>query len=104
MTLEEFLARGPRAYPRNAYVEEQGFQVLYVRWGHHLVDSEIQACFDIAVVEAEEPGGGAFKRLVGKIQRATPGTPIFVECVQSTRFAEGLLRMGFQAVNESYVL
>ena len=98
MTLDEFIARDPDAFPRNSYVDEPGFESLYVRWGRHCIDDEQLICLDIANVTAERTGKGTFKRLIKRLREKQPNTPIYVESVQTERFCKGLLRMGFKYV------
>jgi len=100
-TLDEFMARGPKKFPRNSYVIEPGFSSLYVRWGTHLIDGIALACFDIANVEARVKGKGAFKRLIAKIRANYPCVPIYVESVLNERLAESLPRMGFKSIEGS---
>jgi hypothetical protein len=100
-TLDEFMARGPKKFPRNSYVIEPGFSSLYVRWGFHLVDGDMLACFDIANAEVEVKGKGTFKKLIAKIRANYPCVPIYAESVLNERLAKSLPRMGFKSVEGS---
>jgi len=98
-TLDEFIARGPRQFPRNSFVTEPGFKSLYVRWGYHFIPGEeILICLDLASMEAEEPGKGTLKTLIAKLRREHPTVHIYVESVLSPLLPTGLLRLGFTEV------
>ena len=96
MTLNEFIVENKGRIGSHAYVEEPGFDVLYVRFSTRLFDREMKRTFDIARVEASEKGTGAFRGLVSWLRAKMPKVVLFVECVQVPRFAEGLVRMGFK--------
>lgn len=101
-TLDEFLARGPEKFPRNAYVTEDGFESLYVRWGFHMVDGKMLSCLDLANMTATRPGHGAFKALLKKLRSEQPDLPIYVESVLNEKFMAGLPKHGFTYVPNSY--
>lgn len=86
-TLHEFLASSKR----NAYVRHPGFSRLYVRSTRRFGAEVI----DLANLEAEIPGNGAFTALVAHIRTTYPDLGIYVECVLTERFGEGLLALGF---------
>ena len=101
MNLGEFMECGAR----NGYIDEEGFETLYVRRSCRSLpnlnpadwhDKTIKYnAFDISKVEAIEKGKGTFKRFVSRIRRDYPALAIYVECVLTDRFKEGLIRMGF---------
>lgn len=86
-TLREFLD-GPRP---NAYIQHPGFSRLYVRQTRRFGADVI----DLANLEADAPGNGAFTQLVEHLRTAYPHLGIYVECVLTERFGEKLLALGF---------
>jgi hypothetical protein len=101
MTLDEFIARGPKPFPRNAYVCECGFEFMYVRWGGHLINNKVVWFLDLANIRALEEGKGTFKRLIARLRSEYPTLPLYVESVLNTRLIPGLLRMGFKPISNS---
>jgi hypothetical protein len=105
LTLDEFIAAKDGTVccgHDRAWVKEDGFGSLYVRKvrRYFRVDGKPKICtnvFELATIDAERPGNGAFTRLVEKLERVWDG-PIFVESVLSERFAAALVRMGFVPV------
>jgi len=94
MKLDEFIA--PRLkdiwmFPRNQYVEHPGWKSLYVRVSQRLVDHGMRTVIDLANIESDEPGRGAFRELVAHLRKTYPDFPIYVEQVLTPRFEEGLL-------------
>jgi hypothetical protein len=100
-TLDEFIARGPKQFPRNSYVTEPGFKSLYVRWGYHTIKGRVLTCLDLASMEAEEPGKGALKALIAKLRKEHPAVHLYVESVLNPLLPPGLLRLGFTEVPKS---
>ena len=98
LTLDEFIARGPKQTPRNSYVTEPGFSSLYVRWGYHTFKDCPFICLDLANMEAEKPGKGTLKTLIAKLRRERPDINIYVESVLNPLLPPGLLRLGFTEV------
>ena len=94
-TLEEFITRtNKRDWPGNAYVEAPGFATFYVRRTSRILNGElVHHVLDLANIEAEVPGQGAFTKLSTNILER--GIPLYVECVMYQRFALKLERMGF---------
>ncbi len=86
-TLREFLD-GSKP---NAYVQHPGFSYLYVRSTQRFGVETI----DLANLEAEVPGSGAFTQLVNHLRSAYPDLGIYVESVLNTRFIRKLTAMGF---------
>jgi hypothetical protein len=104
MNLDEFIAPrlgDLRMFPRNAYVKYSGWKSLYVRVSQRLVDHGMRTVIDLANIEAEEPGKGAFRNLIDHLRKTYPTHPIYVEQVQTLRFEEGLIRLGFKRKNET---
>lgn len=95
LDLEAFLA-GPRI--SGEYLCQPGFAKFYVRQsdGHPRSRPEVRRTIELANIRAKRPGAGAFKRLIAWICQRYPRHYILVECVQTDRFADGLLRMGFK--------
>lgn len=91
MNLAEFI----QSPVKNQHIYHPEFALLYVRKSNRFIRGVWHTgVFDIAAVEALEPGQGAFGRLMQEISCIWPG-PIYVECVQQNRFAKYLLRHNF---------
>jgi len=97
VTLDEFITN-QGAGPRNAYVQEKGFVHLYVRFAYRCLDGQAMTTLDLANIEAEKPGSGAFTSLVARLRSIYPGLPLFVESVLNPRFHGKLLQLGFKQV------
>jgi hypothetical protein len=95
MNLDEFIAKALNNGMRNAYVDEPGFDTLYVRVATRFLDGQRMRTIDLATIGASVPGGGAFTRLVTRLRDQYPTMTIFVESVQTDRFATKLRAMGF---------
>ena len=91
MTINEFIDSPSE---RNAHIKHPEFNSLYVRKGAHLIEGVITRTFDVANIEAKEPGAGAFRRFVEHLNLHQCNA-IYVECVISSDFREKLLHMGF---------
>jgi hypothetical protein len=92
-TLEEFIESRSSILPSNAFVTCQEFRQLYVRKARRYLDGEMIEVLDIARIEAETPGSGAFTRLSERL--LAKGINLFVESVQNPRFEKKLLKLGF---------
>lgn len=99
-TLAEFIQNATEfGFPKNSYVREPGFKVLYVRHGTRYIKGlRITPVLDIANAQACYPGRGAFKSLLIKIERDHPHLNIYVENVLTYKFADGLERLGFEHI------
>lgn len=86
-TLREFLD-GSKP---NAYVQHPGFSYLYVRSTQRFGVETI----DLANLEADVPGNGAFTQLVKHLRSSYPDLGIYVESVLNTRFIRKLTALGF---------
>jgi hypothetical protein len=96
-TLDEFLSKAGKSWPRNSYVREPGFSELYVRVSRRYFEGSCYDVIDLAKIEAEEPGSGAFTRLVARLREQYPTKGIYVECVLNPRFSVMLVgRLGFK--------
>jgi hypothetical protein len=95
MNLDEFIAQALEKRMRNAYVDEPGFDTLYVRVATRFLDDQQLQTIDLATIGASVPGGGAFTRLVERLRKQYPTMTIFVESVQTERFRNKLRTMGF---------
>ena len=86
---------------RLSHVRTRDFSGLYLRWTKRFGFTTL----DIASVTARHPGKGCFKRLITDIRTDYHEIAIYVECVQTSRFKDGLKRMGFVYVgNDCYFL
>ena len=91
-TMDQFLALNTHS---NSYVSEPGFRELYVRKGFRYLDGKRVECVDLARIEAEDPGAGAFTKLA---ERLLTKYTVYVESVLNPRFAKKLLREGWTMV------
>lgn len=101
-TIKEFIDRWEKR-PNNEWVDHPGFNGLYLRKGAILIRINDKAwwcepCLTIASVEAENPGQGAFTRLIEKLKKEY-NFAIYVENAHEKRFQEKLLKLGFTQVN-----
>lgn len=92
MTLQEFLNRKNK-FPNNAYVDEPGFNSLYVRDTYRRIEGQRIKTIDIASVEVEHKGTGIFTNLIKKLHSEHN---LYIECVTTQRFEKLLLRLGFK--------
>ena len=84
----------------NAYVTEQGWESLYIRVTQRYINGCIvKPVIDLAKIEASEPGGGAFTKLVKKLRVKYPEAWIYVESVLNKRFEGKLVNLGFKQQN-----
>lgn len=97
-TLDEFIAAyASRPWPANLYVKEKGFKQLYVRISRRFLRGAwYDPTLDLANIEASYPGRGAFTNLVTRLRQQYPNMVLFVESVQTSRFANKLVALGFQ--------
>ena len=99
-TLDIFLSS--TSYPWNAYVSFPGIERLYVRRGRYLINDKIvQSTIQIASVESNEPGNGAFRKLIDHLESQYSDMTIVVERVNSDLLAEILIHLGFERINIS---
>lgn len=95
-SLDEFLAEqmAEQKFPNNDWVTCDGFHNLYVRYGDIICARHGRVrCLQLANIQADKPGDGAFTRLVEKFH---PQVNIYVENVMFPRFAKKLEAMGFE--------
>lgn len=92
LTISQFM----RSMFRNAYVNEPGFEALYIRKAKRIINGNLIATIDLANITAECPGNGAFTRLVDRLCRDYPWHVLYVESVLTHRFAKKLEVMGFK--------
>ena len=99
-TLDEFVSKDTSRFPRAAYIEEDGFEELYVRISARTLDRKtFDRVFTIARVRVTQPGKGTVWKLIDRFLNS--GIPVYVECVHNARFAEKLKERGFQVMNEN---
>jgi hypothetical protein len=98
MNLDEFIIQALQNGTYNAYVDEPGFDTLYVRVAKRYIDNVYIQTIDLANIIASNPGEGMFSKLVIKLRNKYPDLTIFVECVLTSRFANKLISMGFVEV------
>lgn len=102
MTAKQFiktnLNKGPgRIMPVRAYIQEPGFNTMYVRLSARRIDGELVfPVFDVASVEANKKGAGVFTKFIKDIRSSFPDLPIIVESVVNRRFANYLPKLGFE--------
>jgi hypothetical protein len=81
-------------HSRNSYVEEPGFDSLYVRKGpRYLNGTMYNRVVDLASMMAFYPGRGAMTALITRLH--VQGENVYVESIFNERLVPKLLRMGF---------
>lgn len=104
MNLIEFIKdKETKMFPNSAYIDEPGFETLYVRYTKRYLIPGMHKplpCLDIARVATLEYGKGTFTRMIEKVQTEFPYLWIYVEAVMSERFIRGLQNMGFILLEE----
>lgn len=97
--LDNFLNQ-KSAFGRARDVRVPGFKRAYLRVGRKVFDgTPHEKVIQIANIEAEKPGSGAFNRLIEKIKKDHPDYTISVNEVVNESFADKLEGMGFREVN-----
>lgn len=84
---------------RNGWFSDAGLKV-YLRCGFHRVEADsIAKCLDIANVEADEPGKGAFTLFLNTMEELVSKHPtvhyVFVESIQNPRLTAFLRERGY---------
>lgn len=90
--------KGAKANPFrcNAWIAEPGFSGIYVRYTKRSINGRMRRVLDLASIQADQPGSGAFTRLLDKLKSNYPKLTLYIECVLPDRFAEALVnRFGF---------
>jgi hypothetical protein len=106
VTLFEFLDRHlikrDTGLARNIFLNERGFETLYVRvsFARILNGKRYNDVFDISNIEASVKGKGRFTRMVERVRMRHPKLPIFVENVLNKRFDRKLKELGFTRCRE----
>jgi hypothetical protein len=98
--LDKHLSKLPgQLFPVRAYIEEPGFNSLYVRLSARFIDDALFfPVFDVASLEVRNKGQGVFTRRIQQVRAKYPNLPIYVESVVNERFARYLLKQGFELV------
>lgn len=100
-TLREFLDEPYGVHGDRAFVSHPGWGMLYVRRTRRFLDNTwVFPVLDLARIEAVHPNQGTFTRLLKYLRRMYPHYTIYVESVQTERFIERLLKLGFVRVQE----
>lgn len=100
--VQQFLEALVDGKARNGWVSGGGLK-LYARAGYHMIEGKITKCLDLASVEAEHPGNGAFTLLIEWVEQTllpAHGGVVFVESIINPRFAEWLQRRGYFPQNQ----
>ncbi len=84
-----------RSGAKNEWVQEFGFDALYVRHSFRLIEDELKPTLELANMKASAPGEGAFTTLIDQVQIHFPNLWIYVENVQHPRFMRKLEQLGF---------
>jgi GNAT superfamily N-acetyltransferase len=97
-TLDQFIQRAKKKrFPTNAYVDEPGWDHLYVRYGPRIeLGRRLEPTLDMANIQVLEDrrGQGIFTRLVTRLRHEHPDLHLFVENTHY-RFGRHLEAMGF---------
>ena len=93
-TLKAFIDRSADiTFSRSSYVQEPGFEELYIHVGTQFIGGEIRSrTIVLSRVTATKPGAGAFTVLIQGLHKKLH---IGVECVLNERLVKKLGRMGF---------
>lgn len=102
MKLDELIQNSKDSWQSRAWVEHNGFKSMYVRVTKRYINGNLIDTIDIANIEAEHPGNGAFRNLILHLTNSWPQYIIYVESVLEDRFRQGLLRMGFKQVENIF--
>ena len=97
-TLDQFIEMGSKAkWPLNKYVLFPGFSSLYVRYGsfRYVDEMRMEPLLDLASLNAEEPGKGAFTKLHKHLRVHHPDLWLYVESVLNERFEKKLEKVGY---------
>ena len=105
--LEEFVREehGKRPLtPFNRWLEEDPTLRIYVRRAYRFFDGQLVSVLDLASIEANPQGKGRFTKFLEFVEDLLlPFAGVYVENVQTARFAEFFRRRGYkQAVVQSW--
>lgn len=93
----DFIKDIPDFLPKSQFVSLDGFKEAYVRKGPSYIDGERYSnVLTFARIDAVSPGAGAFSALIKNLRETRPELTIYVECVQTKQFENGLLKRGFK--------
>lgn len=102
MNLDEFITNAKSGWPKNQYVEFEGFDSIYVRFGRRYIGNvDVDNVLDIANLTASHPGSGAFTRMIRHLESRWPELTIYVECVLNERFANHLACDGWHPISHA---
>ena len=90
MTLEQYIKDRPWF---GKHIDDFRFATLYVRRSKRYPNT-----VEIASIEAWNPGEGSFTALLRELNEVH-GVSVFIESVLNERFAEHLIKIGFEQVN-----
>lgn len=81
---------------RNKWIHIKGLN-LYVRKSRRRLEGEVLSVFDIANVNADNPGNGSFTRLLSELEGILRGRfdVLYVENVLRQRFMDFFVRLGY---------
>jgi len=96
---------------KNQWIKVGNFDI-YVRHGHHYIDSKVITTFDIANIENRveaERGKGKFKLILAELQQILEIDKdlrgdikgIFIESVLNPQLIESLPKLGFRLVGDT---
>lgn len=95
--VRKFLAAIHRGDARNGWVHGGGIR-LYVRRGFHLIGDKITCCVDLANLQADNPGNGAFTAVLDWLEEHLSthgGGVVFVESILESRLHPFLESRGY---------
>ncbi len=94
--LDDFIKNGEfTAHTRSAWVDTLNFAECYVRVGLRDIAGALRKTINLANISARTPGQKAFTNLVHYLRDNYLDCYIYVENVQTERFGDHLLRVGF---------
>ena len=98
MTLDEFL----KSPIRNTHLQHKDYYI-YVRKAFHMIEGKITKTFDLATIDADNPGQDLFLPFISDLCSTVfkhGFNVIYVESVVTPWFGDYLTRLGFQAIDQ----
>lgn len=96
--IEQLLMEFMESKLKNCWLDD-GYILVYVRKGHHLIDGHVCSTFDIANVkiEKEHQGKGYFKKFIELVEGI--GLLVYVETILNPNLIEMLRKHGYEIID-----
>lgn len=100
MTLDEFIkASKSKPFGGNSYVDEEGFESLYVRFGTRVIAGmRRDNVLDLANFTVTDKGKGTFTAFISRLRKDYPDMWLYVENVLNPRLPAKLVTLGFTKI------